>query len=674
MKEKVERPDNPQTRSWASSIFPTIDNLIKHDVAPSNKVFAIACGAIYEPYTFDLLGTLKTARQRDMPTATTETEGLDEILESILNTLEEGGAPNVKDWADINQLKSVVPLPEATTLRTMLNSEAEFKQKFIDRCLPVQCRQRFTSPTALGREAMRTTRDAWSSFLPRSLSESANNRWETATVESISDAVEKGFSLLWELCARSVGPEAVMGVHDASDILHGYTDDQTLTEEQTDRLMKTVEPFIYGRTPLRKALSEARSIFGEKEYINHRKLLFVLSDGDPTDEEEKDSHPDFAEMGVHVMCCYITTDDLLDPKRLYSSQADVQKSAGFMFNLSTSVSTQQLPSTIFVKRGWTVDVVDNETKLFCQVNHPDLIEEFCNVAREMVCSQDALADILGSVYLDLYINQANDEFGAKLQIGGTCYANAAAAVMHLATKRITAREGGYPDFFHLREDMIARHGKTGAYTFQVLQEYCPNYRLRCQAVEIEGALRAVASKRPVVALFALTDPEWDRFSEFYETTPKGILTETHLDKSNRDPEMELKGHAVVLTSFNSSCLRLMNSWGTGWADQGFFRVRNSDVLDIRFIDVYWTVDDLLESEVEAYRLEGPKLAGEHIRSLTGLRAATFECPLCGVTSGVTEYRGKLDRACCPCCHGEFDCTGSETNDLVLNLYLTSLCD
>ena len=671
MEQKVAGPANTEPRSWASPILSTIDNLIKHDVDPSNKIFAIGCGAEHQPYTFDLLGTLKKVQERDIPT--TQSKRLDEILEIILNTLKEGGAPNVKDWANVNQLVLAVSLEQATIIRAMLNSDPEFKQKFIVMCLPVQCRQSF-SPKAFGYESMRTTRKVWSFLLPKSRSESANDRWENATDESIRDAVYKGLSLVWEFCAPPVGPRAVMGVHDASAIIHGYTDDQRLTEEQTDSLMKTVDPFIYGRTPLLKALEEARSLFEEEEYTNHRKLLFVLSDGEPTDEEEEDFRPDFEAMDVHVMCCYITKDQSMDPKRLYSSQADVQESAGFMFNLSTSVSTQRLPMTIFVKRGWTVDVIDNKTKLFCQVNHPDLIEEFCNVAREMVCSQDALADILSSVCLDLYINQVNDEFGAKRQIGGTCYANAAAAVMHLAMKRIVSREGGHPDFIELREEIIERHGKDGANTFQVLQEYCPKYRLQCQTVGIEGALRAVASKRPVVARFALTAPEWERFSAFYDTTPKGILTETHLDKPNRDPEMELQGHAVVLTSFNSSCLRLMNSWGTEWADQGFFRVRNNDVLDTRFIDVYWTVDDLLESEVEVYRLEGPQIAGELVQSLTGLRTATFRCPLCGVTSGVTEYTGQLVRACCPRCQGEFDCTGGDAKDLVLNMYLTSLCD
>ncbi len=645
-------------RNWISSIFATIDNLIKNDVNPSNKVFAIGCGAKHKPRTFDILGTLKTAQLRHILDAIAESERLDEILESILNTLEEGGAPYVRSWANVNQLMQVVSLEQATIIRAMLNIDSEFKQNFVDSCLPMQCKERNIRRTILA--VMLLGRPYIS--------------WANAINESIREAVHKGLSLVWKVCAPFVGPKAVMGVRDASGILHGSTEDQSLTAAQADRLMKTADPFVHGSTPLLKALKEARDLFAEDQYTTHRKLLFVLSDGQPTDGQKEECCPYFEDLGVDVMCCYITKEILLDPKRLYSCQLDSEERARFMFNLSTSVSTLRLPMTIFVKPGFTVDVIDNQTKLFCKVDHPTLIEEFCTVAREMVCSQDSLVDTLSSVFLDLYINQASDEFGAKRQIGGTCCANAAAAVMYLAMKRIVARKGGYPDFVALRDRIIEIQGIKGANIAEVLQEYCPAYGLHCETIGIEGALQAVASKRAVLAMFALTDPEWERFSEFFENSPKGILTESHLGKSKRDPKMELKGHAVVLTSFNSYCLRLMNSWGTDWADQGFFRVRNSDVLDTRFIDVYWTMDDMFESEVEAYKLEGPTIEGKLVRSLTGLRTATFRCPLCGVTSKVTEYTGQLIRACCPCCQGDFDCAGSETNDLVLSMYLTSLCD
>lgn len=64
--------------------------------------------------------------------------------------------------------------------------------------------------------------------------------------------------------------------------------------------------------------------------------------------------------------------------------------------------------------------------------------------------------MLSTVDLDLYINKAKDWFEAKRQDEETCYANASAAVLHLAVKCIIhVKPGGrYPDFFELRRELF----------------------------------------------------------------------------------------------------------------------------------------------------------------------------------------------------------------------------
>ena len=191
------------------------------------------------------------------------------------------------------------------------------------------------------------------------------------------------------------------------------------------------------------------------------------------------------------------------------------------------------------------------------------MREACQVARKVVCSQDALSDLLVSVKLDVYINQTLEGYKAKKkQDGGTCYANAAATVLHLAMSRILGRQGGYPDFYKLRQDLIDcsdRKGTTS--TLYVLQEICPKYYLRCKKVDLKGTMEAITSSRPVVARFRLTEYEWERFDDFFESNPEGILTKKEIDITARLPNVLTDGHAVVLTSFNSECLRLLNSWG-----------------------------------------------------------------------------------------------------------------
>ena len=170
---------------------------------------------------------------------------------------------------------------------------------------------------------------------------------------------------------------------------------------------------------------------------------------------------------------------------------DWDKAAKFLFKLSSKLPTQSLPRTFFVKRGWSIEIINSETRVFLQVNNPDHMREACQVARKVVCSQDALSDLLVSVDLDVYVKQTLEGYKAnEKQDGETCYANAAATVLHLAMSRILGRQGGYPDFYKLRQELIDcsdRKGTTS--TLYVLQEIYPKYYLRCKKVDLKGAIR-----------------------------------------------------------------------------------------------------------------------------------------------------------------------------------------
>ena len=155
------------------------------------------------------------------------------------------------------------------------------------------------------------------------------------------------------------------------------------------------------------------------------------------------------------------------------------------------------------------------------------------MAQDVVYCSDTLSDLLVSVDLDIYISQSTSEFGAKEQQGGTCYANASAAVLHLAMKRILGREGGYPDF-NIKDKMIKPYKICGVKGIsKVLQDICPQYRLHSQKVDIKGAIEAIVKKRPVVARFGLTEDEWMAFQNFFKNaSPTGILTQNELVESS----------------------------------------------------------------------------------------------------------------------------------------------
>ncbi len=171
-----------------------------------------------------------------------------------------------------------------------------------------------------------------------------------------------------------------------------------------------------------------------------------------------------------------------------------------------------------------------------------------------------------------------------------------------------------------------------------------------------------------MAKFRLTQAKWDRFSEFYKINPKGILKNQDLKASilNRllsTDEGQASGHAVVLIKCDPESLWLMNSWGPGFADRGFFRVQNQSVLNLRFFDIYWTLNDLKPSEIEEFnQMIINDTANWLERIPESVQSLPYECPICEQSSPANTFSGHIFEAQCPICHQNFKPT-------VLNLFI-----
>ena len=664
---------------WARSIFEVIDNLIKNDISPNNHMFAIGFGASCGEDVFDIIGTLKHIPNQDN---VAERPATFERIKQIFDVLERAGARTVRRWAEKEVVSEALTDNLAVVFLNKLKSHQPFLKVFVEECLPPACRDwpEYEHPehqnpiidllqtweTAVMNFGIRTAESTYASVV---------TNFRTATVEDVKEVVEKAKTYL----LKKVDADSVLNVQDASDVVHGCVDEKNLTNKRSRELLQRIEPYIYGSTPFFRSVREAIALFHDSKFSSHKKLLFILSDGVPTDGEMTERAgidrmiSSFTEADVTVVSCFVTNSTHIDPKRLFSKmEPDWNTGAKFMFSLSSKLSTQSLPRTMFVKRDWTIDITNNETHLFLQVNHPENLREACQVARNVVCCQEALSDLLASVDLDLYINQELEGYEAKLkQKGATCYANAAATVLHLSMKRILGREGGCPDFYKLREEFINSFGRDGANTFLVLQKMCRKYRLRCKQIDLKDAMEAITSSRPVVATFWLTEDEWERFVNFFKRNPNGVLTKEEIKMAAC--RADTIGHAVVLTSFDSQCLRMLNSWGETWGDMGFFRVQNADVLGMEFTDVFWDTEDLTEDEKTCYEKRGSEVARKLMNELPSLTRAEFKCPRCSEISPVMEFTGTLSYAKCPKCRKEFYSKNAEEgNILALNIYLTSL--
>ena len=301
--------------------------------------------------------------------------------------------------------------------------------------------------------------------------------------------------------------------------------------DEIEKLTESFKPYIFGGTPMCKSLDNAEAVFSETN-INSTKVLVLLSDGQAADGDPRPIATRLRQLGVTIVTCFLTSDHIENPKSLLDTTSKFQdKGRQALIEMSSTMPNTNTPVSYLVDAGWELPP-SGESCLFIQANSLDVVNEFCEIVVSQLTNKcDAFVSILHKVPLATYINQKNTDFEPKLQEGGTCYANAIAAVFHLAMNRIVGREGGIPDFYEIRELVVQKYGVKGADTEKVLGEVCQEYRLHYRKVDETGARKAINERRPVVARFSWYEEELDRFNTFYENTPKGILNKSDIATS-----------------------------------------------------------------------------------------------------------------------------------------------
>ena len=116
--------------------------------------------------------------------------------------------------------------------------------------------------------------------------------------------------------------------------------------------------------------------------IIRNSCYFILSDGQPTDGNDPPLQK-LSNLGVTIVSCLITNQLLADPRHLYSIlDKSCEKPAKTIFRMSSIITTQKIPRTLFLKRRWKIGIDNNKTRLFFQVNLPDLVKEVCDMANK----------------------------------------------------------------------------------------------------------------------------------------------------------------------------------------------------------------------------------------------------------------------------------------------------
>jgi von Willebrand factor type A domain len=106
-------------------------------------------------------------------------------------------------------------------------------------------------------------------------------------------------------------------------------------------------------------------------------VLFLLSDGAPTDGNPYPVAEVMISKGVTIVSCFITNLDIADPRKLFAEpESHWSKEARLMFDMASNIEDGSDFAQFLMKKGWTISP---QGKLFVQLNHSDILEEFISV-------------------------------------------------------------------------------------------------------------------------------------------------------------------------------------------------------------------------------------------------------------------------------------------------------
>jgi hypothetical protein len=133
---------------------------------------------------------------------------------------------------------------------------------------------------------------------------------------------------------------------------------------------------------MKEGLTVVKERFDHEEQTGRYsgKILFMLSDGEPTDAPV-DVVAGIAEMlrksNVMLVSCYVTDEDITEPRKLYGkTENDSPKGARLMFDCASELPPNSPFESYLSEYNWTVA---QGARLFTQINQSEALSEFLNL-------------------------------------------------------------------------------------------------------------------------------------------------------------------------------------------------------------------------------------------------------------------------------------------------------
>lgn len=148
--------------------------------------------------------------------------------------------------------------------------------------------------------------------------------------------------------------------------------------------VRSLVPKMFGDTPMMEGFRVVMDRFArERKRANYAEtsVLFVLSDGEPTDVNDPKQITDFArelkEHKVVVISCYVTDANITESRHLYGHvQSSWPQGARLMFECASALPTPSPFESYMMEHRWKIE---KDGRLFTQVNQSEILAEFLSV-------------------------------------------------------------------------------------------------------------------------------------------------------------------------------------------------------------------------------------------------------------------------------------------------------
>jgi hypothetical protein len=173
--------------------------------------------------------------------------------------------------------------------------------------------------------------------------------------------------------------DSTLSAEDLSDLFDS-------TSSSSDE--RVVEHVIFGLTPMASAASEIRDRFNRMGTANYdQRTLLIVSDGVPTDGDPRETFSALRDSGVNIVSCFVTDADIADPRVVVGSPSNSwPDGARLMWDIASPLDESTPAAQYLLAQGWSIE---QNAKLFVQVNHSDVLKEFVRVAATYFSPQAA---------------------------------------------------------------------------------------------------------------------------------------------------------------------------------------------------------------------------------------------------------------------------------------------